>query len=339
MRVTAMLALVTASVISCGATTSTPAGPVIVVLQSPDLPDGLDLVSPAVLGFNLALAESGVTIRVRAADPGGVAAMEAAADPSVIAVVVAPFTLPGRTAADALERAGVPVLSLSAMDDHPAALGARWWRMVPDALEMALWTFDAALTASSEGCVLVEAGAWSERMAAWVEEVARGKGWVPAPGVDGCAAVLWSGSAAGAAAVRADLVGPLIVTDQARTEGFIASTDMSTTTTSGACGCRDLSTSARPADQAFVHAYQEATGLDPGPYAAEGFDAGELILSLLAGVDEPSREALAAAIEGSGGFRGVARRYDWDARGDLAPPVVRIYRAEGVRWLPVGRAG
>jgi ABC-type branched-subunit amino acid transport system substrate-binding protein len=102
----------------------------------------------------------------------------------------------------------------------------------------------------------------------------------------------------------------------------------------GTCGCRDLTVSAAPEDQALIHGYQLASGLDPGPYVAEGDDAGRMVLAMLDG-GEPSRASMADALSSMGSFQGIARTYTFDAEGDLATPIVRIYRAEGVRWLPV----
>ncbi len=317
----------------CAGTGPTAAGPTIVVLQSPDLPDGLSVVSPGVLGLNLALRGSPVGLRVLAADPAGDAARQAAADPSVIGVVVAPFTLAGPAATASLASAGVPVVSLSALDDPPTD-AALWWRLVPSGREMAEAAVDVAVDVVPDGCILTEPGTWSALMGVRIEEAAHGTGYVPADSPEGCDGLIWSGSAAGARVLRDEHLGAMILSDQARTDGFIGT---GTAATFGVCGCRDLSTSARPGDQAFIHDYQEATGLDLGPYAAEGYDAGLMILHAT-GAGGATRQGLARGLASVGPFAGIARRYAWGPDGELEPPTVRIYQAEGVRWLPAGRA-
>ncbi|MEX0984410.1 MAG: hypothetical protein WD096_05115 [Actinomycetota bacterium] len=324
---------VMAVVAGCSDPGPLPAGPTIVVLQSPDLPDGLSVVSPAVLGLNLALGGSPVDLRVLAADPAGEAARQAAADPSVIGVVVAPFTLAGPAAMTSLASAGVPVMSLSALDDPPVDR-ARWWRLVPSGRELAVATVDVAVDAVPDGCIIAEPGTWSTLMAARIEKAAHGTGYARANSPEGCDGLIWSGSAAGARVLRDEHVGAMILTDQARTDGFIGT---GTAATFGVCGCRDISTSARPGDQAFIHDFQEATGLDPGPYAAEGYDAGMMILHATGAVGA-TRQGLAQGLASVGPFAGVARRYAWGPDGEPEPPIVRIYQAEGVRWLPAGRA-
>jgi hypothetical protein len=317
------------------------ARPVVVVLQSPDLPDGLAVVSPAVLGLTLALADGPLRVQVVPADPAGSSAASAARDPRVVGVVVAPFTIAGDAALRSLADAGVPVLSLSSLDDPISGTGegSLWRRWVPDAETSAVGTLEAAGAASATGCILEEPGAWSDRFGARLEAAGGPHGWAASSDVGGCAAIVWSGSAAGATALRARFDGPMILTEQARTQGFLDATRASVgLPTIGTCACKDVTTSARPRDQAFVHAYQLASGLDPGPYALEGYDVGAFLLAAATGPGGPTRAAVVAALGSQVTFEGVAA-YGWEPSGELNRPGIRIYRAEGVRWLPAGGVG
>jgi branched-chain amino acid transport system substrate-binding protein len=143
---------------------------------------------------------------------------------------------------------------------------------------------------------------------------------------------VWSGPAAGAVVLRSDPGRRLIVTDQARTQGFIQAVGPDAGATAGVCGCVEPGSSAEAALQSFVHAYQEETGLDPGPYAAEAYDAATVLAEA---VGDGGRPAVAEALTALRSFSGTAGTYRWDARGDLIRPGIRTYQAEGVRWLPI----
>jgi hypothetical protein len=200
--------------------------------------------------------------------------------------------------------------------------------MAPDAEAIASQTLDLAAGLSDTGCIVVEPGVWSERIGVRLQDQGAGLGWGPARDAHGCAGIVFGGSASAAATLRGETMAPLVLTDQARTQGYLGAASPDGRTF-GVCGCLDLTTSAAPTIQAFVHDYQEATGLDPGPYAAEGFDTGALLLGAIGA----TRQDAAAAIEALSEYDGVAGTYRWDASGALTEPFVRRYVAERVRWI------
>jgi len=328
----ALTALLTAA---CTADPSSGGGaPYVLVLQTAEMPDGLSLVSPAVLGFGLSVREAGVTTRVVTGDADGALA-RSMDDPALLAVVVAPFTTIGSVATESLAAARIPVLSFSTLDPAPEGPDAPWRRFVPEADAMVGAMVSEAVALDRPTCLLAAPDPWAATIGAHLEHATHGVAlFRTAATPAGCVAAVWSGPASGAASVRSELLGPLLLTDQARTDGFLEATSpRAGSTTFGFCGCADLTTSADPEQQAFVHDFQEASGLDPGPFAAEGFDAGRVLLLSL-GNGAAARESLVRALAGIETFDGVAGFYSWDERGTLTAPPVRMYRAEGVRWLP-----
>ena len=124
----------------------------------------------------------------------------------------------------------------------------------------------------------------------------------------------------------------VVLTDQARTAGLLRGAGLAVGDLEGVCACVDPGSSAEPELQAFVHDYQEETGLDPGPYAAEAYDAAQLLVQ--AWRSDGDRPAMLAALEERTAYRGVAGTYRWDDDGGLVAPAPQRYRALGYRWLP-----
>jgi hypothetical protein len=322
---------------------------VVVVIQDGSVPDARSVVAPAVLALEAGLEGAGIWVRIaetRGSDERSAAeAASAAGDPSVLAVVVAPFASLPPAARDDLLAAGVAVVSLSDLDAPPAGEGLAWRRMVPGVTAEA-----QALASLLPGPIPCVAGeGWAASLAltdalgavgASVfegEPASAGEGAVRA----GCAGIAWTGSAGGAARLR-DTLGTqaggeppsIVLGPAARTDGFVENRWPAAVGTFGICGCADLNVSAEPADQAFVHTYQLATGLDPGPYAAEGADAASLIL-WAAGIEPPfERARVTAWLAATVTFDGL-NAYRWDNHGDPIEPGVRTFVVEGVRWLPV----
>ena len=314
---------------ACGGEASE-SGPRVLVFQDGSIEDSRSVVTPAVLGISLALDGSGVAVQVvDAADPGTSlgASMEAAADPQVRAAIVAPFAALPSAARDALLQANIPVLSLSWLDEPG---GAGWRRLVDPARSQAEVLARTATTLGEHVCLSGDGAPSSHLLDAETASALEDGGTTgvsaagePAEAASiaaarGCDVVVWTGSAEGAAALRR-LLEPsvsLLLGDRARTDGFLESSwQGSRGPTLGVCSCVDLSTSYEPAAQSFIHDYQEFTGLDAGPWAAEGYDAGSMVLNA-----------------GSGTYKGLGGTYMWGYGGDLAEPHLRIYEAVGVRW-------
>jgi ABC-type branched-subunit amino acid transport system substrate-binding protein len=337
-------------------------GPVprIVVFQDGSLPDARDVVSPGVLGLQAGL---GGVLSLEIVEAGGPAsavtagAEAAAADPSVVAAVVAPFTAVPEAAVAALRRAGVPVLSLSSSQPVPRRAGPPWRSLVATISQDAAALARAADAPGAGGDLCVagaEEGAWSASLAAVVVRRSTRHGGdssrtATLPGSPAevaaaavrraCGVLVWTGDAGGAATVwRALAAAPdpptLLVADRARTMGLLDALGpvAASAHLSGVCACADLATARAPEAQRFLHDVQAATGLDPGPFAAEGWDAGRA-LSAIVREGSSSRAGVAAALATRSTMQGVAGPYSWTRSGALATPAPRAYRAVGWRWL------
>jgi ABC-type branched-subunit amino acid transport system substrate-binding protein len=90
-----------------------------------------------------------------------------------------------------------------------------------------------------------------------------------------------------------------------------------------------------------VHDYQPATGLEPGVYAAEAWDAARILIAAVR-AGAVGRSAMDASFARLDTFEGVAGIYRFDPGGSLAAPVdAPVFRAVGLRWIgmPVAVAG
>jgi hypothetical protein len=196
---------------------------------------------------------------------------------------------------------------------------------------------------TAPACMFGDDTAWSNEVQAEIEDAPTGIRVRPisapidqsgeAIATAGCGTAVWTGTATGADTL-ADAIGgtvPLVVDDAARTNGYLVARWPATSTTLAVCSCGDLSTSAEPDAQRFVHDFQASTGLDAGPFAVEGFDAGTWILRALQ--EGGTREHVAARLASATRFEGLARTYGWDDRGRTLDQGMRAYRAVGLRWL------
>lgn len=326
---------------------ATHARPVVVVIQDGSVPDARQVISPAVLALEAFLGERGVAIDVR--DTGGLGgaaiaiAERAADDPRVVAVVVAPFAWLPPQARDRLLDAGLAVVSLSSIDT-PAPGRGPWRRLVPTVEQEAVAMLQTL--PGERPCVAGEDTVVSRRL---TDEIRRRGGpelrFVGSPpeaageqaAREGCTGLAWTGSAPGAVVLRDALLRTeadvaIVLGPAARTDAYVDAGWPAAEGTVGVCGCVDLSTSADASSQAFVHSYQAATGLDPGPYAAEGADAARLILGEV-GADAPTRAGVAVRVGATRSLVGVASIYAWSPDGELDPANLRTFRVTGVRWI------
>jgi branched-chain amino acid transport system substrate-binding protein len=349
---------VAASLVACsqGAGESAPAVRVV-VLQDGSFPDAGHLVSPAVLGLQLALSQT-PSAELEILDTGGdsartvAAARAVAADPSVVASVIAPFTAMPVEALAPLVTAGVPVLSLSSLSESPPEGGPppAWRRLVApvSVTARALVRVAGKLRRSAPVCVFGEDTSWSNRVRAEIEGARTGvrvrsvttslDHGGEAIEAAGCGAAVWTGSASGADALAETIGGivPLVVDDAARTDPYLVSRWPAAWTTLAVCSCADLSTSEDPDAQRFVHDFQASTGLDAGSFAVEGFDAGTWIVRALQ--QGATREHVATRLSSVNRFDGLARTYRWGDRGSTLDQGLQVYRAVGLRWLTARRS-
>jgi hypothetical protein len=354
MRIRSLVLLpAVASLVACSDATAPASTPAVrvVVLQDGSFSDARDLVSPAVLGLRLALSRVPSTT-LEILDTGGdatrtlAAARAVGADPSVVAAVVAPFTMMPVDAVDSMLAAGVPVLSLSSIDESSSRRPPpAWRRFVPPISVSARAIVQVAgnLQRDAPVCVLGEDTAWSELLRAAIDRSrtdVRTRSITSPPSEagaaiegQGCRASVWTGTAPGADALRRSLGEnvAMVVDEAARTSGYLESRWPDAPSALALCSCVDLSTSLGLDAQAFVHDYQASTGLDAGPFAVEGFDAGTWIVrAIQAG---PTRAQMADRLASTARFSGLARTYRRDDGGGISVEGVRVYRAVGLRWL------
>ncbi len=326
-------------------------------------------ILPAEQGLRLALDEGttagGVPVAVEvqpvdvAAPPEEVARRlgELAADPSTVAAVLGPGWRPPRDLLAALQGAGLSTVSLTPLGEPPEGAGGAWRRLVAPVGEegTALGRFLRDLPAARAGVCLAGGGGdgpeGAGRVARRIRDELRGRLRVRALGAGqpavalaarvatvGCGALVWLGGPEGAAAVRRALSGEglrsvlLLGTDRVKDPRFAELAGELGEGTVVACPCADLSLSTEPRALRFIHAYAEAFGGAPGPFAVEGHDAGRLLLRAIAW-GGPTRDAVAAALSRIASHEGLGGVYRFDDRGEPLEPGVRLYRDEGGRWV------
>jgi branched-chain amino acid transport system substrate-binding protein len=286
---------------------------------------------------------------------------EVAADPQIVGVIIAPFTIESAAVGEVLDAAGLPTISLSSLDPSLSANGWASWRRavapgtaeiralvslargLPDAREGICIAGDASARATA--LARVAAGELSDRHVTRVTVPpgdASAAGGAEAVRRAGCGVVLWTGFGTQAAALRTRLAASgvgvqLLATDAAKTDAYLAETGRAGDGTVVSCGCVDVSTSARLAAQRFVNAFQFDIGTSPGPYAVEGWDTGNVFVRTVR-TGALTRQEVSAALRGLRGYGGLAGSYHFTSAGELAPSsaAVRFYRAEGGRWLAIG---
>jgi arginine/ornithine transport system substrate-binding protein len=103
------------------------------------------------------------------------------------------------------------------------------------------------------------------------------------------------------------------------------------------CSCVDLTTSSRLDAQRFINAFQFDVGASPGPYAVEGWDAGNAFVDAIR-AGAITRQRVTAELAGRRRYAGLAGTYAFGADGELRPrsAPIRFYRAEGGRWISLG---
>ena len=99
------------------------------------------------------------------------------------------------------------------------------------------------------------------------------------------------------------------------------------------CPCRDVNLTNSDAARRFINAYQSATGLAPGVYAAEAWDAGTLTAQAFHdGVrDRQQMRDYVGSLDSYDGTGGAVR---FDEGGELVEPKVAVFTPSGTRWIP-----
>jgi branched-chain amino acid transport system substrate-binding protein len=241
------------------------------------------------------------------------------------------------------------------------ALGGLWRRLVPDRSVQAAELADlighererTGVPPPDPVCRVVERSSYAEDLddaiaSALPPEVATtsvSEGDMPAAIDlirDGCSRLVWIGSTEGVSALAAamadaNLGAPAAIDlapDAVKTVG--PSSDRSLDDVafgSVTCPCVDVTTSLDPAAHRFINAYQAANGLPPGVYAAEGWDAGQMLArSIRDGAHD--RSAVSDWLAPTTSWDGVSGSLTFDEAGELRQPRAHVFDAAGTRWLP-----
>jgi branched-chain amino acid transport system substrate-binding protein len=286
-------------------------------------------------------------------------AREVAADPSYVGAIGAPFLAGQVTIGRILDRAGVPMITLSALGPDLSKNGWRnWRRAVASQTEqgIALAVYVDRLPDSDRGVCLLGDG--SEESSGLLRAVARSLSAAialrtkvvpsaagPPQAVDavsraGCGVVVWGGFSDEGALIRRRLVETghrgvrFVGGDGLRDQTFLSIARGTGAGTVVACSCADLTTATDLPAQRFIQDYQSEFGLPPATYAVEAFDVARMILGAIHG-GATTRADVLLRLRDIRQFDGLANVYRFGADGELTPGSarVRLYRDEGGRWV------
>lgn len=346
----------------------------IAFLHDSSVPGSAQIVAPSLLGLQLAMGEAvargGLPVipQVVSLDTEGDVAQatelahQVADDPTFVAAVIGPFWSEPPAVGDVLNTAGIPTLSLSDLDPSLASSGWASWRRVVAGLPRQAAALTAAIAGSPHSqsgvCLVGDGSIGAGTLADLLPESLGSVGAtaslslpdeaalgvvVERIGRIGCGTVAWTGFGPGAILLRTGLTEaglasvPVVGSDAMKTDAFLATTAGAGDGTLVTCGCVDLASSTRPEARRFIHDFQSQYGSAPGVFGAEGWDVGGMLLGAFraGGVD---RRTVSAALSTSDAYEGLANRYRFADDGELAPGAARIhlFRAEGVRWVPLG---
>jgi branched-chain amino acid transport system substrate-binding protein len=305
-------------------------------------------------------------------DPGTAStfARQVVLDPTFVLAVLAPFWEEPEDVGETLARGGVPTFSLSpqsasiwaesmaSRDPGPSPAGGSeelWRRFVPDqrlqATRLAQIIEDAVPETSVDpACLVAEDTVYARELRDAVEadlpvlvpteSPAAGDTDAAVEAVQaGCAVTMWIGSSEGADALTGALadvgLDPAIdlASDAMKTVMPLLAPDGTPLVDELTCPCRDVNLTNSDAARRFINAYQSTTGLAPGVYAAEAWDAGTLTAQAFHdGVRD--RRQMRDYVGGVDSYEGTGGPVRFDEGGELVDPRVAVFTPSGTRWTP-----
>jgi len=309
-------------------------------------------------------------------DPGTAStfARQVVLDPTFVLAVLAPFSEQPEDVGETLATGGVPTFSLSPESPSIWASGPRgglvapevpgapeelWRRFVPDqglqAERLATMIEDAVPETSADpACLFAEDTPYARELREAVEADLSALVPTDSPATGdmdaavqavraGCAKVVWIGTPEGADQLTGALDGagldPTIdlASDAMKTVMPIAGPTGEPMVNELTCPCLDVNLTNSDAARRFINAYQSATGLAPGVYAAEAWDAGTLTARAFhAGVRD--RQQMRAYVGDLDAYDGTGGAVRFDESGELADPQVSVFTPSGTRWIPSSQA-
>jgi branched-chain amino acid transport system substrate-binding protein len=303
-------------------------------------------------------------------DAASTFARQVVLDPTFVLAVLAPFWEEPEDVGETLAKGGVPTFSLSPESasiwasgpggglvalEAPGAPEELWRRFVPDQglqAERLAGTIEDAVPETSAGpaCLFAENTVYARELRDAVEAdlpVLVPTESPPAADTDaaveaiqaGCAVTVWIGSPEGADELTQVLqeaeLDPTInlASDAMKTVMPIPGPDGTPMVGELTCPCRDVNLTNNDAARRFINAYQSATGLAPGVYAAEAWDAGTLTAQAFHdGVrDRQQMRDYVGSLDSYDGTGGPVR---FDDEGELVGPQVSVFTPSGTRWIP-----
>ncbi len=277
------------------------------------------------------------------------------ADPAFVAAVIGPFSAEPASVGAALSAAGVATISLSSLGPNRSVTGWKdWYRAVASQRPQVQAVAARLRAASPNGICLVSDGspfsvAFAGQLGVELGGDVSFRGQLPpgAPGdlvvarirETGCGAVAWAGFASEGAVLRVRMTQaglgriPMVGSEAVRTDSFLTNTGPAGKGTVMACPCIDLTTSSDLSAERFIHDYQSEFANPPGPYAAEGFDVGSLLLHAIA--KESTRRGVASALAAAPATDGLAGNYSFDGRGERESAGIHFSTDDLTRWAPI----
>ena len=305
-------------------------------------------------------------------DPGTAStfARQVVLDPTFVLAVLAPFWEEPEDVGETLARGGVPTFSLSpespsiwasgpggglAAVGEPGAPFDLWRRFVPDqqlqAERLAAIIEDAVVETSADpACLFAEDTAYARGLRGAVEadlpvlvpteSPATGDTDAAVEAVRaGCAVTVWIGSPEGADELTEVLhdagLDPAIdlASDAMKTVMPIPGPEGTPMVDELTCPCGDVNLTNSDAARRFINAYQSATGLAPGVYAAEAWDAGTLTAQAFHdGVRD--RHQMRRYVGSLDSYDGTGGQVRFDDGGELVDPQISVFTPSGTRWIP-----
>jgi branched-chain amino acid transport system substrate-binding protein len=325
---------------------------------------------PAFLGMKLAFSQAiqagglSVVPELVGFDTGGdpakaaTMAAEVTADPTYVAAVAGPYWQDTAGVSGELGAAGIPVLSLSVL---AGSNGGTWFPLVAGARREAttLAGYVRGIRRDEGVCLAGDGTPYSRSMTDLLEPGLRGALSATLtldPAADDaartaasigrarCSTVLWTGYGTGAGELRNALTegeaDVLVVGVDAMKDGaYLELSGPAADGTVVACPCVDLSASTDAPAQRFVHDYQADYAIPPGIFAAEGWDAGGILLRVF-GAGAATASSVLGDLRGAPAFQGLGTTYRTSSGVSPLPQSrVRLYRAQAGRWVPLGTTG
>ncbi|MFL5737230.1 MAG: ABC transporter substrate-binding protein [Actinomycetota bacterium] len=354
-----------------GASATPPASLKIAYLENLAPEGAFERVVPAFYGAKLAVDQalaSGdlpIPVEIVPQDIGDPARMEEvlsedAADPSYVGAMVSPFWSEPPAVGERLSAAGIPTISLSAVNPDASSWRA-WYSAVAPLADQAAGVAER-LAGSKNGrkgvCVASDGSGYGTGFVRAFERnrdvdvVARST--IPSEQVmpaavlhairsSRCAALAYGGfgSDAGLIRIQLDAAGlshvRLAGSDAIRGHTFLDVTGPSGDGTIASCSCADLGVAPNLPGQQFIHDFQSEYGTSPPAYAVEGWDVARMFGTMIRS-GAHTRSSIADAIASRDSFDGLVHSYAFTRSGELAPSsrVVALDVAEGGRWLTAG---